>query len=474
MCHLDPAASTPPALVHRPAIRNDFAQPSPQRQTSSESYQDLVAGTTRAQNTATVALPAHPFLGGRYVHAIWPVSPDASRGKSAATAATTHATDDGPALRGLDGTRMSFTGQPGVVYTLLQSPGRRLNGTFRSWGDRQPGLDRIGLLLIAPTGYSRIEVGPQADGQVETRINGLSLQAGQSIRLADGGLLHVARDAQHLYMRSPQAETIAIRIHSTPSGPLLGLRLYAANRDTKLSNLGGLLAQTFQTPSRPRHISPDGEIYRGSIEELRVSSGLFGPAAANPQESLFPTEMALGPVYEHYFGLPAEQTFTTLSPDDIMKQWQWINQQSVQLDLIQNAAARERKLREQERKQELLLAAALKGGHIDLAILLLAATETQAANDLTRRLVSRIHNLQKQRQTLSAQMAQVGQTEDAAGTSQLQSLVTQTSNIATEISLLQTFLQDAVASKRNIQEFASNWIQQSHQTTRSIIQSIGR
>ncbi len=64
--------------------------------------------------------------------------------------------------------------------------------------------------------------------------------------------------------------------------------------------------------------------------------------------------------------------------------------------------------------------------------------------------------------------------KDQDKASQLQGLANQAESIGTEINLLQTFLQDTMSSKRNTQEFASNWIRSSHETARSIIQNIGR
>lgn len=475
MLDLHSATATLRRLVYRPQNRNDLDQTAPDRDPSLALYRDLLLGTTRIPEAATIALPAVPRLGGRDVNSIWPASLRLASTDPATAAAETNSVNL-PDIRGADGIKLNFGVEPGSIYTLLQSRGTRLNGVFRSWGNQQNALERVGVMILTAAGYSRIDIGAQADAGLQVHLNGRLLQAGQSARLADGGLIHVARNKQHIYLRTPQDFTLAFDSHDTESAPLIGLRFPTTPPlgERTAEPLAGLLAPSFQTPSRPHYINRSGESYPGPVESLRVTSGLYGPSPAAPQSKFTPSDSTLGAVYQHYFGFPPETTHLELQPQDIMEQWQWINQQSIDLNLIQNAEARDRKLREQERKQELLLTAALKGGNIDLAILLLSATETQNANNLTRRLVLRIHQLQKQRQTLSAQMAQVDQTDSATGSSQLQSLVTQASNIASEISLLQTFLQDAVASKRNIQEFASNWIQQSYQTTRSIIQSIGR
>ncbi|OGP12634.1 MAG: hypothetical protein A2053_05390 [Deltaproteobacteria bacterium GWA2_50_8] len=86
-------------------------------------------------------------------------------------------------------------------------------------------------------------------------------------------------------------------------------------------------------------------------------------------------------------------------------------------------------------------------------------------------LLMRIQSLTQQRQNLSTQMNEIK--EDAKGASQLQSLVTQSNNVGTEIAMLQTFLQDVTSSKRNDQQFASNFIKQSHETSQAIIRNIG-
>src|SRR3989338_240227 len=126
---------------------------------------------------------------------------------------------------------------------------------------------------------------------------------------------------------------------------------------------------------------------------------------------------------------------------------------------------------QEARKQQLLLKAALMGGNIELAVLFFSMLETKQANKVSTMLLMRIQSLTQQRQNLSTQMNEIK--EDAKGASQLQSLVTQSNNVGTEIAMLQTFLQDVTSSKRNDQQFASNFIKQSHETSQAIIRNIG-
>lgn len=419
-------------------------------------YRTLLNGQSRTSKGAKMALPQPITLYRREVHTIWPHRVPAPVLQNAATTNTDHGFGTAPQIRGANGARIQLSPRSGTVYNLLHDSGLRINARFRNWLGRRPAPDRIGLLVAGRGGYSRIHVGFSANGLLTTGLNGRTLRTGQSARLADGGLLHVSRTGRSVYMRSQHGYTTTIRAHS--NGRHRGLSIHIRNPRRALRSRaplpGGLLGSTFRHPlSRRPSISPS---HPASHESYEVRTGLFG--SPHPRVTQAPL-------------LTNQQD---MSANEIAVTWQQINQQSVRFNMIQSATMRQKKLREKERKLEQLLNAALHSGNMDLAVLLLSAAETSTANELTGRLVSQMHQLQKQRQTLSAQMAQAGQSKDQQGTSQLQSLVTKAANIGTDISLLQTFLQDAIGSKRNIQEFASNWITQSHQTTRSIIQSIGR
>lgn len=66
-------------------------------------------------------------------------------------------------------------------------------------------------------------------------------------------------------------------------------------------------------------------------------------------------------------------------------------------------------------------------------------------------------------------MAKLG--NDAQAAQQGSSLNLQASNIATDISLLQTFLQEVSSEKQEAQTFASNFIKNRHETAMGILRN---
>ncbi len=162
---------------------------------------------------------------------------------------------------------------------------------------------------------------------------------------------------------------------------------------------------------------------------------------------------------------------TAYSPtqEEIQNQWN----QTLYDSNNQNAVNNTRDLMNQEeakcKKLELILMQALRSGNLDMAVLLLSGLETSRSNSITAGLMGRIENLQQQRKTIAEQMAKLG--NDAQAAQQGSSLNLQASNIATDISLLQTFLQEVSSEKQEAQTFASNFIKNRHETAMGILRN---
>ncbi len=120
------------------------------------------------------------------------------------------------------------------------------------------------------------------------------------------------------------------------------------------------------------------------------------------------------------------------------------------------------------RKLRLLLQLALMSGNMDLAMLLLGSLETQQANSVAAGLMTQIRNLQEQRQSIANQMG-----NKEIKPNELQKLNVQAGDIGTEISLLQTFLQDVMSQKNEAQAMTSNFLKSKHDTAMGIIRNMG-
>ncbi len=434
-------------------------------------YQHVIEGGV--SHTCKVAIPPLPKINGRTVHEVWPTTSTIAANEKAS------ATGD-PHIKGGDGGRFDFQGRPGRVYNLLNDSGLQLNAKFRAWLGAGTAISEVGLTVTGRGGYSRVTMQTKVGRQLEIKINGRRLLPGQSTRLADGGTLHLSKTGKSVSIRT--REGYRTRVHVKGNGLRAHLDVHISSprqgvaRDGRMP--GGLLGHTFDKGKDARHGAKGrGAQGEGAIDghytDYEVLGGLHArPKAKITKAKLAPTTRPIGPVHRHYLGDTQKTEFNEFNRTELQETWRQITQQMTESTLIQNTLKRKQNIQRQTRKTERLLMAALNSGNMDLAVIMLASIETQLANDVTSGLVKQIHTLQKQRQSLSSQMAKLGNKGKDA--SKLSSLSTQAQNIGTEISLLQTFLQDSMSSKRNTQEFASNWIRQSHETTRSIIQNIGR
>ncbi len=438
-------------------------------QSQSQHYRNLINGQASYRCHGKVALPTQTRIKHRVVHAPWPrqVIPLRTR---PAIAAREHTQIKAHSLTGADGGQVIFHGRAGRTYNVLNDKGLQINARYKMNPGTGTHIGQVGYLAAGRGGYSRVLIATQSNQQLRVQTNGRRLAPGQSTRLADGGTLHLGRSGRHAYIRSQEGYRTAITIQGNGLQSSLKLRISASSFGVKQDEIApkGLLGNTFDRGSQAI------QQIAGSALDYETA-GLFSrPRTQLNPHPLLKVNKHIGAVYQHYFKLKPQMRFSELERGQVKNLWeQTMNKMTIQ-NMTQSSWNQQRQLQTQDRKVELLLMAALNSGNMDLAVLMLSGLETRSANKLTQNLVKQIHQLQQQRQQLSAQMSQTGSGDNATSASQLQSLTTKASNIGTEISLLQTFLQDAMSSKRNTQEFASNWIRQSHETSRSIIQNIGR
>jgi hypothetical protein len=157
-------------------------------------------------------------------------------------------------------------------------------------------------------------------------------------------------------------------------------------------------------------------------------------------------------------------------PEQIQALWNQVLAESSRLTSCQTAEQANRSQEEKTKKLERLLLTALHSGDIDSAMLLLAGLESREADRISAGLMQRMLQLQDQRKKLTGQMAPTGdQSKDAQNS---QSVSAQMADIGTEISLLQTFLQDVQSHKNETQQMASNYLKSQHDTAMGIVRNM--
>lgn len=159
-----------------------------------------------------------------------------------------------------------------------------------------------------------------------------------------------------------------------------------------------------------------------------------------------------------------------LTSDEIKSMWDQVIRDSSNQNTLQSS--REDALRQEEKikKLELLLKLALSSGNIELAMLLLSSLDTTQSNQISKNLMMNMQSLQDKRKAISNQMATLG--GDTQSAPQVQKLNNDITEINTEISLLQTLLQDVNSHKRETQELASNFLKSRHDTSQAIIRNM--
>ncbi|OGQ26401.1 MAG: hypothetical protein A3I75_02940 [Deltaproteobacteria bacterium RIFCSPLOWO2_02_FULL_50_16] len=371
-----------------------------------------------------------------------------------------------------------FKADPGATYNLLNDRGLVINGKTQAGPTMQgkADLNEIGMVIQGMGGYSRIHVSNRelyngTGKPYHATLNGKPLLPGQSARLADGGLIHIAASGQSVYVKNAEGYQTNIQIHK--KNQLQAQNYLQINARSPHQGVikdgqrpGGLLGEKI--------LGNDPLSNPDKIQKMKVAHGIHGMPPATAVYDPLPQEVqVMDLAYCHHFSPTIKPSTTTqeMTPEVIQDLWNQTNNFIMDQNTKSDAILAQNKDLQEARKQQLLLKAALMGGNIELAVLLFSMLETKQANKVSTMLLMRIQSLTQQRQNLSTQMNEIK--EDAKGASQLQSLVTQSNNVGTEIAMLQTFLQDVTSSKRNDQQFASNFIKQSHETSQAIIRNIG-
>lgn len=177
------------------------------------------------------------------------------------------------------------------------------------------------------------------------------------------------------------------------------------------------------------------------------------------------------PAYTEHFGLEQGLNCELIPADEIQQMWNQVLADSSRQIMKQTVDQSRHQEESKTKKLELLLRLALNSGDMDTAMLLFSGLESRQANEVSAGLMKRMQQLQDQRKSLVKQMAPTGdQSKDAQNSQKVQADM---SDIGTEMSLLQTFLQDIQSRKNEAQQMASNFIKSRHDTGMGIIRNMG-
>ncbi len=175
--------------------------------------------------------------------------------------------------------------------------------------------------------------------------------------------------------------------------------------------------------------------------------------------------------------VPEPLAYVPLNPDEpskltqeqIQNMWNQTLYDATNQSIMGTTQDMMRKEEEKSKKLQSILILALKSGNLDMAVLLISGLETSRANGITAGLLARVEALQEQRKVISQQMSNLG--NGAQDAQKVSGLNVQASNIATEISLLQTFLQEVSSQKQEAQQLTSNFIKSRHESAMGIIRN---
>ena len=162
-------------------------------------------------------------MGGQRVHHPWPPQVSSQQSRPQQSTPPKHS------LRGQGHIPIAFQGEASKIYNLLNDQGLQINARYRKGLRQGTHIDAVGVLAIGRGGYSRIHVATDRMGRFTLRINGRALVAGQSTRLADGGLLTWPA-ALLLRLRGQVAFVSGRRVQLTDAGRRLGNSLVRAHR----------------------------------------------------------------------------------------------------------------------------------------------------------------------------------------------------------------------------------------------------
>jgi len=384
-----------------------------------------------------------------------------------------------PHFEGGDGGKFDVQGEPEKTYNLLTDTGMVINAKFVQHGKNKTVVGETGLKLSGPQGMTQISF--QARPQARLTVNGTELKPGQSFATADGGRAALSKDGKTLKVQTAEGYVIEIIANKTGAQGEMEIKVrtpaQGVNQEGRLP--AGLLGQSFDGDKIARNsedLQGKGAI-QGNYQDYEVVGGVFG----DPSPKISPHATNLNGLahFMKELGLPnlAGLQFPKQNPLTLESiNWQSEIQQGNLQSLLRESS---RKAREEVYTQNAkinrlshLLLMALRSGNISLAMMLFAHLETAEANELTKSLVLKLRGLQDKKRQLSQQM--MSQTDDAQGAKQTQMLKTEIESVNDDISILQTFIKDIAQNKQQAIEMANGFLNLEHQTTLTIVRTLGR
>ena len=379
-----------------------------------------------------------------------------------------------PHVKEADGGRFDFQGEPNKIYNLINDTGFFVNAKFQAWQGNQ-GITTIGEIaatVVGPSATSLIRVDPHREPPVS--VNGLGIKKGETQILADGGKISFSSDGRTVTIATKEGYINTLTLQGKGATAFIDYSIKSGEqgvgRDGRLP--GGLVGHTFDADSAQRNgKTGHGAQGEGAIEgigsDYEVLNGIFGepqPQIVKSSTPYYPT-LPTGIEYQAALGLPLGTMPQLMSPEEIQDMWNQTLMGDFGNDLSTKNAASDQKTK----RLQLLLQLALNSGNIDLAVLLMSGLETRMTNDVASGLMKQIQSLQEQRRQMADQMGKMGKDADP---SKIQEINMKAGDIGTEISLLQTFLQDIMGEKNEAQQMGSNFIKSRHETTQSIIRNL--
>ncbi len=384
-----------------------------------------------------------------------------------------------PHVEEADGGKFDFQGEPGKTYHLFSDKGVTINARFQSDGGRTD-VTTMGEIGMSFTDRgcrtSNVQINPKRTPPVT--VNNTPLRPGQKIMLADGGKIELSQDGRKVSATSAEGYQHTVLLQGQGENAYLDYDVISPTHGVTSDGQkpGGLLGHTFDEDTVARNGKKGkGAQGEGAIDgiytDYEVPTGIFG----KPQPPVVPTAnipnfsgyTMRDPAYQDYFGLPQGASPELMDPDYIQQQWNQIlqDQQTQQQTskTIGEASDESSKIK----KMEMLLKMALASGNMDMAMILISGLESHSANKLMGQIMLSIRELQKQRQGLAEQMTKKGAKPEEAT-----KLNNQMGDIGTEISLLQTLLQDLNGQKTEAQQLSSNYIKSRHDTASAILRNI--
>ncbi len=370
-----------------------------------------------------------------------------------------------------DGGKFDFQGQAGKDYNLLNDTGLAFNAHFISWGEGKTVMGNTGIALTGPRGTSKVEFSKNG-----AWINGIPLAPGAMETLADGGVAHFSEDRKTLTLKTNEGYTITQKcnegyINADVKTPRVGVAA-----DKRLP--GGLLGQTFDADKLARQgLGQQGEgAIAGVGSDYEIEGGLFGEINPRIQRGLSNSFLGtVGQIFQQA-GLQAPEILPSLNPFSqtpidwnkmmVDQSLDFLVQQNSRQSLMQNIQTNDQK----NKKLEALLLKLLQTGNIDMAMLVLAQLESQAAQEMVGNLTKQIQQAQQKRRDLSQQIAGLSGKENQQ--SQLQQLQLGISEVADTLQMIQTMIKDVADQKNRTMEFANNYLNSENQTTMSIVRGM--